>query len=138
MSLDKHLPSQLQRRGLDYQHTFLSKAFEVVTGRDYNRVSYALREKRQRNRPLFYEIVLREDQPWEYLRDQVYPSFIRYLKYKGMDPASGGGLIVSLFLRDQFYLIEAPEFLKVFCEIEGIDAVTFHRRVLKWLSQTSP
>jgi hypothetical protein len=135
--MNRFLPSQIAQPGQDYRQRLLSKAFQVVAGAEYNRVSSALRDKRQRSGPLFYEIILEEDQTWGYVKDRVYPSFIRYLKYKGMDPTSGRGLIISLFFKDRFYLIEAPEFVKAFCEVEGVDTVTFHGLVAKWLSETN-
>ena len=135
--MNRFLPSQISQLARDFRQKLLSKAFRVVAGAEYNRVSSALRDERQRSGPLFYEIVLEEDQTWGDVKDKVYPSFIRYLKYKGMDTTSGRGLIISLFFKDGFYLIEAPEFVKAFCEVEGVDTVTFHRLVAKWLSETS-
>jgi hypothetical protein len=53
-----------------FRDLLLSKAFQVVPGPRYNRVSQQLRESRN---ILFYEVILREDTPWEHLRDEVYP-----------------------------------------------------------------
>ena len=136
--MDRYLPSKIPRyENLHYQKLLLAKAFRVVPGREYNKVSSALRDERQGGRSLFYEVVLDEGRPWKYLRKMIFPAFIRYLKYKRLDPRSGQGLIVSLFFQNKFYLLEAPEFINAFCELEGIDTVTFRRQVAQWLWDAS-
>jgi hypothetical protein len=122
----------------DYRDFLLSKAFRIVPGQEYNRVSYELRENKRG--PLFaiYEIVLHEGQSWEDMREKVYPALVRYLKYKGMPPASGAGLMIALFSRDFFYLIDGPDFLGAYCEIEGISPGAFQLLVSRWLSSEGP
>jgi hypothetical protein len=115
-----------------FRDLLFSKAFQVVPGPLYNQVSQDLRESRN---ILFYEVVLREDTPWEYLRDQVYPVLARYLKYKSISPELPEGVVVSLFFRDRFYLLHAAEFLRAYREKEGLDPDAFHARVLEWLAK---
>ena len=55
-----------------------------------------------------------------------------------MDPLSGRGLIVSLFLDDRFYLIQCPDFIQVYHEMEGLSESGFDALVRKWLSQVGP
>jgi hypothetical protein len=115
-----------------FRDLLLSKAFQVVPGPRYNQVSQDLRES---GNILFYEVVLREDTPWEYLRDQVYPVLARYLKYKSISPELPEGVVVSLFFQDRFYLLQASEFLQAYREKEGLDPDSFHARVLEWLGK---
>jgi hypothetical protein len=115
----------------DFKEAIFSKAFSVIQGTDYNRIAEEMRED---DFALFYEVVLPEDKSWEYLRDRIYPSLARYLKYKSMDPESGSGLVVSVFHAELCYLIEGPSFFEAFQEVEGIDRAAFHFRVLGWLS----
>ena len=114
-----------------FRDLLFSKAFQVVPGPEYNQVSQQLRESRN---TLFYEIVLREDTAWEHLRNRVYPALARYLKYKSIDPELAGGVVVSLFFEDRFFLLEASDFLRAYREREGSDPEAFHARVLDWLS----
>jgi hypothetical protein len=116
----------------DFKETIFSKAFSVILGTEYNRVAQEMRED---DFACFYEVVLPEDKSWEYLKDRVYPSMARYLKFKSMDPESGRGLVVSVFHGEICYLIEGPSFLEAFQEVEGIDRAAFRFRVLKWLSE---
>jgi hypothetical protein len=115
----------------DFKKAIFSKAFSVIQGTDYNRVAQEMRED---DFSLFYEVVLPEDKRWDYLKDRIYPSLARYLKYKSMDPESGSGLVVSVFHGALCYLIEGPSFLDAFQEVEGLDRVAFHFRVVGWLS----
>ena len=118
---------------MDFKDILFSKADSVIQGKDYNRVSYEMREKGN-ERLIFYEVILPEDKGWEYLRDKIYPEFIRFLKMKKIDPEAAPGTIVSLFYRDRCYLIKGSEFLKAFMEMEGLNSSAFHFRVLRWLS----
>jgi hypothetical protein len=115
-----------------FRDLLFSKAFQVVPGPRYNQVAQDLRETRN---ILFYEVVLREDTPWEHLRDNVYPALARYLRYKSIDPELAVGAVVSLFFQDRFYLLQASEFLRVYREKEGLDPDAFHARVLEWLAK---
>jgi len=134
--MDKHLPSDIVLGKTNYQEFLFSKAFIVVPGIEYNQASYELRGRDKGTSPIFYEIILKEGQSWQSLKEEVYPTLIRYLRSKAMDPGSGKGLIVSLFFRDEFYLIEASEFIGAFCEMERIDRITFRTFVKRWLSET--
>jgi len=115
-----------------FRDLLFSKAFQVVPGSRYNQVSQDLRETRG---ILFYEVVLREDTPWEHLRDQIYPVLARYLRYKSISPELPKGVVVSLFFHDRFYLLQASEFLLAYREKEGLDPDAFHARVLEWLAK---
>jgi len=119
----------------DYQNSLLSRAFKIVHGTEYNRVSQDLRDENPETLISIYEIVLQENLSWEEMRERVYPNLVKYLRYKGIHPESGTGLIVSLFFNDYFYLIECLDFLKFFCEREGLDPTAFHSLVLKWLNE---
>jgi hypothetical protein len=116
-----------------YREILFSRAFKVVHGMEYNRVSQELRDQNPETLLSIYEIVLQEKQSWDDMKERVYSNLVKYLKYKGLQPESGVGLVVSLFFNDHFYLIEGPDFLHTFCEIEGLDTMAFHSQVLKWL-----
>lgn len=117
----------------DYRELLLARAFKEIPGVEYNRVAFELREKGG-DSLIIYEIVLDEGKPWEFLRDKIYPNLVKYLKEKGMDPSSGEGLVISLFMKDYVYFIKGRDFFKVFCEMEGLNENAFHFRVLRWLA----
>jgi hypothetical protein len=119
----------------DYPEFLLSRAFKIVHGTEYNRVSQKLRDENRETLISIYEIVLQKNQSWEYMKERVYPNLVKYIKYKGIHPETGNGLVVSLFFNEYFYLIEGSDFLKFFCEREGLDPIAFHSLVLKWLSE---
>jgi hypothetical protein len=116
----------------DYRDLLSSRAFLVVPGPQYNEVSQQLRESQSL---FFYGVILHPDTLWEFVRDRVYPALARFLKYKSMNPELGGGIVVSLFFQERFYLLEGAEFMKTYAEIEGLDPEAFHSRVLDWLSE---
>jgi len=118
----------------DYKEILFSKAFKIVPGLDYNRFSYELREK-SNGSFIIYEVVMKENESWESLRDRIFPKLVRYLKEKGINPSSGEGFIISLFFKDHVYIINGIDFFKTFCEIEGLNFSAFHFRVLRWLSE---
>jgi hypothetical protein len=115
----------------DYRDLLFSRAFQVVAGPGYNEVSHRLRMSQN---ILFYEVILQPDTPWESLRDRVYPGLTRYLRYKSIPPESAEGVVVALFFREEFHLIEGREFLGAYREIEGLDPEEFHTRVQQWLA----
>jgi len=119
---------------VSYREMLFSRAFKIVPGIEFNQVSQELRDENPKTLFSIYEMVLQENQSWDDMKERVYPNLVKYLKYKGMQPESGVGLVVSLFFNDHFYLIEGPDFLQTFCEIEGLDRLTFTSQVLKWLS----
>lgn len=135
--MKKTLPAPVFQEPVDHWKVLCSKAFEVVQGTDYNKVASEIRDHAEGLAPFFYEVVCKEDQPWENFKDRVYPSFVRYLNYKSLDPASGQGVIVSLYYEERFYLIRGSDFIGAFCEIEKIDHSTYHSCILKWLSEVS-
>ena len=51
---------------------------------------------------------------------------------------SGNGVVVSVFFRDQTYLIEGPDFIEIFGEMEGLNAAAVHFRVLQLLPEYNP
>lgn len=118
----------------DFKHILFSNAFNIVPGIDYNRVSYELREK-TKDSFIIYEVVLKENDSWEYLKEKVYPRLVKYLKQKGIYPSTGEGFIVALFFKENVYLIKGTDFIKIFCEIEGLNFSAFNFRVLRWLSE---
>lgn len=117
-----------------FRETLLSKAFLVVPGPEYNRVSYEMRGEGSMKKLTFYEVILLQEQEWGQLRNRIYPSLVRYLRAKSADLHSPAGFVISLFYSGCFHLIEAAEFLKAYREIEGIDRVAFQRRVRQWLA----
>lgn len=118
----------------DYLELIQSKALHVIPGTEYNKFSYELREKGEGSF-ILYEAAIKENERWEYLRDRVYPSLVRYLKEKGLDPSSGEGFIVALFFREMVYVLRGKDFFKIFCEMEGLNFSAFQFRVLRWLSE---
>ena len=135
--MEKYLPLQVVRPHGEYREVLLSGAFAVIEGAAYNQVASDLRDQARGSLLVLYEVILETYHSWEYLKDRVYPSLSRYLRYKSLDPRTAEGLVVSLFFKDRFYLIRGPEFIKAFCEIEGIDGSAFGDHVTKWLSAAS-
>ena len=119
----------------DYRKLLFSRAFQIVEGSEYNRVSYELREENRQTLRSIYEVVLEESHSWDHLKEKVYPPLVRYLKYKGLHPSSGIGLVVSVFFKDSFYLIEGSHFLHFYCEMENLAPEAFYSHVVRWLSQ---
>jgi hypothetical protein len=115
----------------NYRDLLFSKAFNVVPGEIYNRVSSELRGKFRHS---FYEIILPEGAPWKYVEEKVMPSFLRYCAYKSIRPETATRLIVSLFYRGRFYLIAAKDFIKEIQQIERTEGQSPHQRLL--LAQT--
>ena len=120
--------------GGEFRETLFSKAFLVVPGPQYNRVSFEMRGEGPVSKVTFYEVILHEEAGWRILREKTYPSLARYLKAKYINPHAQAGVVVSLFFEDYFYLIEAAQFMQAYREIEKIDALAFHRLVREWLS----
>ena len=137
MLVEKKLPLLILPNKNNFRDTLLAKAFLVVPGTEYNRVSYELRKKHSGTSFLLYEVVLDEQSTWDYLKESIYPSLARHLKYKSMDPAIARGVVVSLFFMNQFHLIEYTDFVKVYCEMEGIGEEAFRLQVVRWLSNVN-
>ncbi len=118
----------------DFRDILIAKSFSRGHGTEYNRTSYEIRRANPARPTLLYEVVLEENDRWERLRDEVYPSLVRYLRAKRLDPETGHGLVVTIFFRDHFYLIRCPDFMDVFREMENLSPESFHFRVMQWLT----
>ena len=116
-----------------YIELLLEKSFEDIPGELYNQYRQDSAEQLG-DSYLFYELSLMEEKPWDFLRDRIYPLFVRYIKSKRVDPATAHGVVVAVFHQDRCYLLKGQAFLEVYRELEGIDANTFSARVLQWLS----
>ena len=134
--MEKQLP--IAPRKSNFKDMLFPRAFRVVAGTDYNGVSHELREKNRGTSFQLYEVILEENSAWDYLKGQIYPSLARYLKYKSMDPAVGKGVVISLFFMNHFYLIDYSDFVKVYCEMEGLSERDFRLRVITWLTNINP
>jgi hypothetical protein len=117
-----------------YTDILTAKASLTLPGGDYNRYLDSFGDPTGRI-SLFYEVPLLEERPWSHLRDQVFPSFTRFLRSKSLNPETGEGVLVALFLGESCHLIEGPRFLQAFQEIEGLSSSAFHFRVLEWLAR---
>jgi hypothetical protein len=115
----------------DFRPALLAKAFREIPADSYNRVLGELTADEWP--PLVYELVVPEAGPWEGFRDGAYPPFARYLKSKRIDPEDPRGVVVAAFLGSRCFLLEAPAFLDVLREMDGLNASALHFRVLQWL-----
>jgi hypothetical protein len=115
-----------------YADILTAKASHSLLGSEYNRYLDSFADPSGRI-TLFYEVPLLEERPWSHLRDQVFPAFSRFLRSKALDPETGEGVLVALFLGQKCHLIEGPRFLQAFQEIERLNSSAFHFRVLQWL-----
>jgi hypothetical protein len=118
----------------DFKEVLFSKSFRTVHGAEFNQVYSSVREMSEPPL-LIYEIVLRDDQTWDDMRNKVYPSLARYLKHKGLNPFSGAGFVVALFFKDFAHFIKGEDFFKAFRKMEGLNFTAFRFRVRKWLSE---
>jgi hypothetical protein len=118
----------------NFKELLLSKSFRTVHGTEFNQVYSSVREMSEPPL-LIYEIVLEDDQTWDYMKNKVYPFLARYLKHKGLNPSSGSGFVVALFFKDFAHFLKGKDFFKAFCEMEGLNSAGFRFRVLKWLSE---
>lgn len=116
----------------DFRATLIAKAFREIPGEAYNRVLGELTSGDWP--PLIYEVVVPEAGPWEGFRDAAYPPFARYLKSKRIDPEDPRGVVVAAFLGSRCFLLEAPAFLAILREMDGLSASALHFRVLRWLA----
>lgn len=118
----------------DYLNLLFGRAYESMEGEFYNRYRELQGEKEDREATLYYEISLLEPKGWEYLRDQVYPAFTRYLRDKSIDPERPKGVVVAVFYGSRCYLLKGEDFVEVFREMEGLNPSAYHFRVLRWLN----
>ena len=110
----------------------LKKAFQVVSGEDFNQVRYLLSNDAER--PLLVcEGVIPEGADWEDVKKDVYPPLCRYLKGKKVRPDYPQNCVVALFYDNAFYLVQGPDFVDAFMEIEGIDREAFAKVLSSWL-----
>lgn len=117
----------------DFHEMIFKKANMVVPGVEYNRFrqKYLNDDTGQK---VFFEIVLSPDDNWSGFRDKNYPTFVRYLKEKSIDPEYPEGVLVAIFFKDLCYLLEGEEFLNVLKEMEGLNNAALYFRILQWLS----
>ena len=121
----------------EYCKNLISKAFKVIPGSDYNRTlgEYLEETSDISTRQLFYEVVLPDENSWEYFRDKNYPSFARYMKNRAINPENPRGVIVAAFIRDQCYLLQGQDFVDLLAEMEGLDSSGLHSRIKQWLAE---
>jgi hypothetical protein len=118
----------------DFRDMMIEKSFAGGHGMEYNRTSFKIRQSNPLRPTLLYEVVLDKNDRWERFRDDVFPRLARFLRAKRLDPETGRGLVVTLFLGDRFHLIECPAFMDVYREMENLSPESFHFRVLQWLT----
>ena len=116
----------------DFRAVLRARAFREIQAEDYNRVLWEITEREWP--PLTYEMVVPETGSWEEFRDEVYPPFARYVKSKRLDPENPRGVVVSAFLGSLCLLLEAPDFLDLLREMDGLNASALHFRVMRWLA----
>lgn len=116
----------------DFRPLLIGKAFREIPAEAYNRVLGEMTAEDWP--PLVYELVVPEAGPWEEFRDAAYPPFARYLKSKRIDPEDPRGVVISAFLGSRCFFLEAPAFLDVLREMDGLNGSALHFRVLRWLA----
>jgi hypothetical protein len=116
----------------DFRPLLTAKAFREIPAEGYNRVLGEMTADDWP--PLVYEVVVPEAGPWEKFREAAYPPFARYLKSKRIDPEDPRGVVISAFLGSRCFLLEAPAFLDILREMDGLNASALHFRVLQWLA----
>jgi len=116
-----------------YIDLLLGRAYQSMPGEHYNAYRQRLADSGQQ-KLLHYEVSLMQERPWEYLRDKVFPSFARYLRDKSLDPETGQGVVVAVFMGTNCHLLRGEDFIEVFREMEGLNSTAYHFRVLRWLN----
>ena len=116
----------------DFRDVLTAKAFREISAETYNRVLAEMTADDWP--PLVYEVVVPEAGPWEDFREAAYPPLARYLKSKRIDPEDPRGVVISAFLGSRCFLLEAPAFLDILREMDGLNASALHFRVLRWLA----
>lgn len=135
MNHEAHIPSSVQKDSdplAKFRDMVLAAAFQVVPGQYFNEARRQFAE-RDGGVSVLYEVVLPETGSWEEFRDKTFPLLAKYLHAQGFNPENPKALIVTAFYRDKCYFIEGPKFMKAFMEIEGLNSLAFHFRVLQWL-----
>ena len=121
---------------MDTFRTLLAnKSFETLPGTSYNklRLRFAEEESPEDEQPMFYEVVVADGDGWQNFRNRVYPQFVRYMKSKRLDPIDPQPVIVSIFMKDECYLIEGPDFVGVLREIDRLDDDGLKELIRQWL-----
>lgn len=133
--MSRHLPPVVQNRenSCSYLELLLGRAYETIRGELYNEYRYESTEGGAGNY-LFFEMSLTEEHSWNYVRERIFPLFVRYLRAKNVDPATASRVVVAIFHRDRCHLLRGGDFLAAFREIEGLDLSEFHARISNWLS----
>jgi hypothetical protein len=116
----------------DFRDILIAKAFREIPAEAYNRVLGELTADEWP--PLVYEVVVPEAGPWVDFRDAAYPPLARYLRSRRIDPENPRGVVISAFLGSRCFLLEAPAFLDILREMDGLNASALHFRVLRWLA----
>ena len=116
----------------DFRDVLTAKAFREIPAEGYNRVLGEMTADDWP--PLIYEVVVPETGPWEDFREAAYPPLARYLKSKRIDPEDPRGVVISAFLGSRCFFLEAPAFLDLLREMDGLNASALHFRVLRWLA----
>jgi hypothetical protein len=114
------------------------RAFKVLPGAEYNRYRLELEEESPPGsaRGVFYEVPLPRDASPGHLDERVLPPFARYMRGRRIDPESPAGVVVAVWLDDLCYLLRGPDFVDLFCEVEGLSREALHLRVLRWLDES--
>jgi len=116
----------------DFRDALTARAFREIPAEAYNRILGEMTADEWP--PLVYEIVVPEAGPWEDFRDAAYPPLARYLQSRKIDPEDPRGVVLSAFLGSRCFLLEAPAFLDILREMDGLNASALHFRVLRWLA----
>ncbi|MEW6730328.1 MAG: STAUR_1299 family protein [Acidobacteriota bacterium] len=114
----------------DFRELILAKVFNVIPGMAYNQTR---QDYYDQGLSLVYEIVLPAEGSWEQFRDKTYPTFVKYMKIKSIDPDNPHGVIVGVFFKDQCHFIDGQDFLMVLAEMEGLNSTTLQLRLKHWL-----
>jgi len=114
-----------------FRDALVAKAFREIPGEAYNRI---LGELMADEAPIIYEVVVPEAGPWEDFREAAYPPLARYLKSRRIDPEDPRGVVISAFLGNRCFFLEAPAFLDILREMDGLNGSALHFRVLRWLA----
>jgi hypothetical protein len=116
----------------DFRDVLRARAFREIPAEAYNRIRGEMAAASGPS--LVYEVVVPEAGPWEDFRDAAYPPLARYLKSKRIDPEDPRGVVISAFLGSRCLFLEAPAFLDILREMDGLNGSALHFRVLRWLA----
>jgi hypothetical protein len=116
----------------DFRPLLIARTFREIPAEAYNRVLGEMTADDWP--PLVYEVVVPEAGTWEEFREAAYPPLARYLKSKRIDPEDPRGVVISAFLGNRCFFLEAPAFLDILREMDGLNASALHFWVLQWLA----